>query len=167
MVIDASAIIEMLAGEVDADEFADTLAAASMRLAPAIAVWETVAGLANQYAISIPVARLNVAEFIRVAEIDIAPIGASQLEFALDAYDKATPRIERCTSVWSCTSADFDPGLDTRTHGAAGPEKPSAFARAGRLSAEFPAHSLLARKIPCAGKKIPCSVYVGNSPANH
>jgi ribonuclease VapC len=88
MVIDASAIIAMLAGEADADEFADTLAAASMRLAPAIAVWETVAGLANQYAISIPVARRKVAEFIRVAEIEIAPIGESELEFALDAYDK-------------------------------------------------------------------------------
>jgi hypothetical protein len=174
MVTDASAILTVLAREVDADEFVDTLAAASLRLAPAIWVCETVAGLANQYTISILVTRRKVAEFIRVAEIEIAPIGESELELALDAHDKATPRIERCTSVWSCMSADFDPGLDTRTHGAAGPEKPSAFVRTRNRAVDylliqygeaflchrmrrgarvgFPPNSLL---IPCSREKFP------------
>jgi len=104
MVIDVSAIIAILAREADADEFADTLAAASMRPAPAIAVWETVAGLANQYAISTPVARLNVPEFIRVAEIDIAPIGAvSSNSPWTPTISLAKERIPRA-STWATAS---------------------------------------------------------------
>jgi hypothetical protein len=67
----------------------------------------------------------------------------------------------------------FDPGLDTRIRGAAGPEKPSelcctrrywviillsialSYFYAGARIAEFPCSLEF---IPCAGKKNPCSV---------
>jgi len=81
-----------------------------------------------------------------------------------------------------------DPGLDVRIRGAAGPEEPSVFVCTrshiveyfhihyvevfytigcvgvrGSVSREIPCESLLRELIPCADKKIPCSVCVGNS----
>ena len=64
MFLDASAIIAMLGDEVEGDAFADALSAASVRLTSPIAVWESVAGLAHEYALSIPEARRKLAEMV-------------------------------------------------------------------------------------------------------
>jgi ribonuclease VapC len=87
MFLDASAIIAMLGDEKEGDAFADALAAAPARLTSPIAVWESVAGLAKEYALSIPEARRKVAEFLAAANAIIVPLGERELEFALDAYD--------------------------------------------------------------------------------
>ncbi len=88
MFLDASAIIAMLGDEKEGDAFADALAAAPVRLTSPIAVWESVAGLAKEYALSIPEARRKVAEFLAVAKVRIVALGEADLEFALDAYDQ-------------------------------------------------------------------------------
>jgi ribonuclease VapC len=88
MFLDASAIIAMLGNEAEGDVFADALAAAPVRLTSPIAVWESVAGLAKEYALSIPEARRKVAELLAAANATIVPLGETELEFALDAYDQ-------------------------------------------------------------------------------
>jgi ribonuclease VapC len=88
MFLDASAMIAMLADEAEGDAFADALAAASIRLTSPIAVWESVAGLAREYALSIPEARRKLAEFLAAAEVAVVPLGEAELALALDAYDQ-------------------------------------------------------------------------------
>ena len=88
MFLDASAIIAMLGDEVEGDAFADALSAASVRLTSPIAVWESVAGLAHEYALSIPEARRKLAEFLAAAEIRVVVLGETEMELALDAYDQ-------------------------------------------------------------------------------
>jgi ribonuclease VapC len=88
MFLDASAIIAMLGDEAEGDAFADALAADPVRLASPLAVWESVAGLAKEYALSIPEARRKVAEFLAVAKVKLVSLGEAELEFALDAYDQ-------------------------------------------------------------------------------
>ena len=108
----------------------------------------------------------------RLAPLDLAA--------ARSRRAKATPRVERYASVWSCSSPrrDRSGGVKrVRIHiviqlisfistmrkysdviGCVLPR--------GSVCAEFPAHSLLGELFPCPGKKIPCSVCVGNSCAN-
>ena len=88
MFLDASAIIAMLGNEAEGDVFADALAAAPVRLTSPIAVWESVAGLAKEYALSIPEARRKVAEFLAAAKVTIVALREAELEIALDAYDQ-------------------------------------------------------------------------------
>jgi ribonuclease VapC len=88
MFLDASAIIAMLGDEKEGDAFADALMADPVRLASPLAVWESVAGLAREYALSIPEARVKLAEFLGAAKVRIVPLGEAELELALDAYDQ-------------------------------------------------------------------------------
>ena len=88
MFLDASAIIAMLGDEAEGDAFADALAADPVRLTSPLAVWESVAGLAKEYALSIPEARRKVAEFLATAKMSVVSLGEAELEFALDAYDQ-------------------------------------------------------------------------------
>jgi ribonuclease VapC len=52
--VDASAMIEMMAGENDADALADHLGAGRLRLCSAISVWETIAALCRTYVFAVP-----------------------------------------------------------------------------------------------------------------
>lgn len=88
MFLDASAIIAMLSDEKEGDAFADALAADPVRLVSPLAVWESVAGLAREYALSVPEARRKVAEFLSAAKVNMVALGETELEFALDAYDQ-------------------------------------------------------------------------------
>ena len=88
MFLDASAIIAMLGDEAEGDAFADALASASVRLTSPIAVWESVAGLAHEYALSIPEARRKLAEFVAATETRVVVLGEAEMELALDAYDQ-------------------------------------------------------------------------------
>ena len=88
MFLDASAIVAMLGDEPDGDAFADALAADPVRLTSPIAIWESVAGLAHEYALAIPEARRKVAELVAAAEIRIVALGEAEMELALDAYDQ-------------------------------------------------------------------------------
>ncbi len=88
MFLDASAIIAMLGDEAEGDAFADALAATAVRLTSPIAVCESVAGLAHEYALSIPEARRKLAEFLAATEIRVVGLGEAEMELALDAYDQ-------------------------------------------------------------------------------
>jgi ribonuclease VapC len=88
MFLDASSIIAMLGDEAEGDAFADALAGARIRLTSPLAIWETVASLVRQYALSVPEARAKVRDFMATAKVDMVPIGENELTVALDAYDQ-------------------------------------------------------------------------------
>ena len=88
MFLDASAIIAMLGDEGDGDVFADALSTAETRLTSPIAVWEAVAGLVKEYALSVREARAKVSDFLAIAGINTVAIGAGELAVAIDAYDQ-------------------------------------------------------------------------------
>ena len=88
MFLDASAIIAMLGDEAEGDLFSDALAAASNPITSPIAVWEAVAGLVKEYALSVTEARAKVALFLRAAKVGSVSIGEPEREIALDAYDQ-------------------------------------------------------------------------------
>jgi ribonuclease VapC len=88
MVLDASAIIAMLADEAEGDRFAHALERARTRSVSPVAVWEAVAGLARAYALSVAEARRKVAEFLEAAQVETLVVGQTQLDLALDAYDQ-------------------------------------------------------------------------------
>jgi ribonuclease VapC len=88
MFLDASAIIAMLGDEAEGDVFADALSTAETRLTSPIAVWEAVAGLVKEYALSVREVRTKVADFLAVAGINIIAIGPSELAVAIDACDQ-------------------------------------------------------------------------------
>jgi ribonuclease VapC len=88
MFLDASAIIAMLGDEADGDIFADALSAAETRLTSPIAIWEAVAGLVREYALSVREARAKVADFLAIAGINTVALGSSELSVAIDAYDQ-------------------------------------------------------------------------------
>jgi ribonuclease VapC len=88
MFLDASSIIAMLGDEVEGDVFADALAMAQNPLTSPIAVWEAVAGLVKEYALSVREARAKVTDFLAIAKVRTVFVGESELAVALDAYDQ-------------------------------------------------------------------------------
>jgi ribonuclease VapC len=88
MFLDASSIIAMLGDEAEGDVFADALATAQNPLTSPIAIWESVAGLVKEYALSVPEARAKVADLLAVAKVSTVAVGESELAVALDAYDQ-------------------------------------------------------------------------------
>jgi len=84
--VDASAMISMMAGEGDADELADRLAADRTRLCSAISLWETTAGLCRTYMFSVPSARAVLQSFIELNDLALVSIGERELELAAQAY---------------------------------------------------------------------------------
>ena len=83
---DASALIAIIAGEDGADALADALEADPERMCSAMAVWETVAGLCRSHQFTPQAARDHVQRFRDAAEIRLVPIGAAELDAAVDAY---------------------------------------------------------------------------------
>lgn len=83
---DASALIAIIADEVDADRLSDLLEADAVRLCSPLSVWETVAGLCRSYMFSVPSAREHVGRFLETADIKFVPIGEKEFEVATDAY---------------------------------------------------------------------------------
>jgi ribonuclease VapC len=88
MFLDASAIIAMLGDEAEGDVFADALSTAQNPLTSPIAVWEAVAGLVKEYALSVREARAKVADLLAIAKVRTVFVGESELAVALDAYDQ-------------------------------------------------------------------------------
>ena len=86
MFLDASAIIAMVANEDDCDQFDNALETSSLRMTSAIALWEAVAGLCRSHNMTVDEAKSAVDEFVEIANIQIAEIGARAYEMAVDAY---------------------------------------------------------------------------------
>jgi ribonuclease VapC len=88
MFVDASAMVAMLTDETEGNALADCLAEAAARRTSAIAVCESVAALARKLSYSIDEARALVAQFLDLAGIELAPIGAAESEAALAAFER-------------------------------------------------------------------------------
>jgi ribonuclease VapC len=86
--LDASAIVAMLTGEPEADELADRLASDPDRVTSAIAIFETVAALMRKREIGMTEARGVVEQFLEIGEIRLSPIGATEGDIALMAFDR-------------------------------------------------------------------------------
>ncbi len=86
IVVDASALIAMMAGEDDADALADLMAAERIRLCSPIALWEATAGICRSYGFTAAAARGKVRDFVSAHGIDIVPIGEREYELAAQAY---------------------------------------------------------------------------------
>lgn len=87
MFIDASAMVAMLTGEIEAARLADDLAVADNRMTSAVAVYETVAALCRARAYSVSEAQYIVARFLTAGDIRIMPIGEAEMNIALAAFD--------------------------------------------------------------------------------
>ena len=85
---DASALIAIIAGEAEADRFADILESEDRRLYSALSAWETIAGLSHRYAFGIGDSRAYVERFFAAGEFRIVPIASVELTVALEAFDR-------------------------------------------------------------------------------
>ena len=83
---DASALIAIMAGEQEADEFSDLLAEHPIRLCSALSAWETAAGLCRSFGMTPTPARAHVTRFMKAAEFSFVPIGEPEWELAAAAY---------------------------------------------------------------------------------
>jgi ribonuclease VapC len=86
ILIDASALIAMIAGEDDADQLADLLAIDRVRCCSPIALWETAVGLCRSYAFTVENAKATVKDFLVAHDIEIATITEREYSLALYAY---------------------------------------------------------------------------------
>lgn len=86
--VDASALVAIIAGEADADFFADRLAADPIRLCSALSLWETVSALRRSYALTISTARAQLDEYVIAGQFRLVPIGEREYALALEAYDR-------------------------------------------------------------------------------
>lgn len=82
---DASALIAIIAGETEANQFSDILEADDIRLCSALSVWETVAGLCHSYTFSVQSARDHVRRFLDAGDFKFVEIGEAEFEIATDA----------------------------------------------------------------------------------
>lgn len=88
MFLDASAMVAMLTGEEDADTLADRLATTADRDTSPIAIFETAAALIRKRGYSVADARDIIDRFLATATVQVTPIGRTQAEFALVAFDR-------------------------------------------------------------------------------
>ena len=81
-------MVSLLTGEDDADDLADRLARDDARFTSPIAVFETAAALMRKRGYDMAEARDLIDRFLVVAWVRIAPIGASEGELALTAFER-------------------------------------------------------------------------------
>ena len=86
--LDASALISLIAGEVDARDLSDRLEAEDSRLCSALSTWETLAGLRRSHGLSLESARKRIRTLLDTCEITFVNIGEQEFEVAADAYEK-------------------------------------------------------------------------------
>ena len=86
IVIDASALIAMMAGEAEADGLADVMEADRIRFCSPISLWETTAGLCRSYGFTAALARDKIHDFLSAHGIEVTTIGEREYELAADAY---------------------------------------------------------------------------------
>ena len=86
ILIDASALVAMIAGEEDAVALAARVDAQSERMTSAIACWETVAALCRSYGYDADAATRVVRTFIDSRVIRINPVSFAETQVAIDAY---------------------------------------------------------------------------------
>lgn len=88
MFIDASALLAILRQEPEADQFADTIEAATDCCTSPLAVFETVAGLMRERDLPRAVAEEHLRAVLTTARIEVVPITDEIGRLAVDAFDR-------------------------------------------------------------------------------
>lgn len=88
MFVDASAIVAMLNGEAEAAALADALERSDARVTSPIAIFEAVLGICRVRHATVEQATADVAEFLKVADIQCAPVTEQEARTALVAFDR-------------------------------------------------------------------------------
>lgn len=86
ILIDASALVAMIAGEEEAVALAERVDSHVERMTSAIAYWETVAALCRSYGYAPDVANQVVRNFVDKRVIRINPVSFAETQVAIDAY---------------------------------------------------------------------------------
>lgn len=86
MIVDASAIVAILAREPEADDIMNRLFSAAMRQTHPISVYEAAVAMARLNDISIEVASRDVRDFVTQVELRVVPIHADTARAALEAF---------------------------------------------------------------------------------
>lgn len=84
--VDASALVAILAEEEERDAFTSAIRDDSAPLWSAMSCWESVSSLRRSYGWPIERARHEVEAVTSAAALALVPIGAAELQMALDAY---------------------------------------------------------------------------------
>ena len=88
VLVDASAIVAIMQGEPEADEFADLLEGHNDRLYSAIGGWEAAQAIARLRKVSLRLAADAVASFAHESGLRIIPIGDHEGQEAIGAHDR-------------------------------------------------------------------------------
>jgi ribonuclease VapC len=88
MVIDASALVALIAGEPEAAAFASMLERHGAAFTSPVSVFETVAALVRLRACSVSDARITLEDLLNEANIAISPVTADIGEAAVTAFDR-------------------------------------------------------------------------------
>ena len=88
MFVDASAIVGILTDEPEAGSLIDRLEGASTPITSAIAVFEATLGLCRKLHVSVEEAKLDVADFLAAARIELLPVSEKAATTALSAFSR-------------------------------------------------------------------------------
>ncbi|QJU59014.1 type II toxin-antitoxin system VapC family toxin [Sphingomonas sp. AP4-R1] len=86
--VDASALVALIAREPERDDFVRRIAAETALLWSAMSCWETVSALRRSHGLSLDDARRDLDLTTRHLGFTLVPIGESEREAALDAYQR-------------------------------------------------------------------------------
>lgn len=86
MIVDASAIVAIIAGEVGHERLSNAIDIAPLRCTTPIAVYEVVAAIRRINSITVEDAARIVRVFLTEAGVDVAPLGPDTAWLALDAF---------------------------------------------------------------------------------
>ncbi|KMO32833.1 twitching motility protein PilT [Methylobacterium variabile] len=88
MVVDASALTAILAGEPDAAALVSRLQQARQRLTSPLAVWETTIAIARILDLQLPEAQQAVRDYLALASIQVVAVPPEAADGAVEAYDR-------------------------------------------------------------------------------
>ena len=88
LVVDASAIVAMIAREPEAWHFSRRMDWETDRLTSAVALWEAVRAVVRVRGVDLAEARTLVADFVRDAQLRVVPIASEEADLALDAHQR-------------------------------------------------------------------------------
>jgi ribonuclease VapC len=86
LLLDASALVAIIAREAEREDFVQAVRSAGDRLWSPMSCWETVSSLRRSYDMTIEAARREVDMLAETLALRLVPVGERELTLALDAY---------------------------------------------------------------------------------
>lgn len=86
--VDASALVAILLGEPEAEQFVAILESHERACVCPLSVYDTVAALVREFSCSVSDARISVSDLLDYAGIAVIPISLEHNELALTAFDR-------------------------------------------------------------------------------